>query len=443
MGNPNHPGESVQSLRPGQKPRIYFAAAAVPGVLGGVELWCARAATRLRELGYPVGILAAEYEPTTADRAATILRENYERYGAVGMLRDTPIVGLGLDGRPPAWASVGRVARFLGQQVMRVKADVIFPNEVRLAWDGCAAAASLGAPIRTACLIHTDSEYSYDLVLKHRWIVDEAAGVSTTICSELSRRTGCRVATRPIPYGVPIRPAVPLQPRPNSGPLRLGYVGRLFDQQKGVLLIPDVLADLRARGIATEMWVVGEGPDENRLRTRFESLGLADVVRWFGATRQENVLSILASIEVLLMPSFYEGISITLLEAMAQGAVPIVSPVSGMTDAIVDGQTGIILASRSATEMADAGAVLARDRARLQAMSRATRQRAVAEYAQDVHRDRLVTFIDGLLRRPAPPWPGNLFPSGDPVGRTHRWLPEPLGTLVRSIHARQPALRRV
>jgi glycosyltransferase involved in cell wall biosynthesis len=415
------------------KRRIYFAANAVPGVLGGVELWCARAALQLREAGYETGILAAEYDPADSRSAASILRSNYDRYGMGTALAEIPIAGLGLKGRPPAWVSVSKRAAFYGEQILALGPDVIFPNEVALAWDCCAGAAWSKRGPRVACFIHTDNDYTYELLYRHRWLLDEATGVSSVICEKIEATS--HVKTRRIPYGVPTLPAEPFERRPADGSLRLGFVGRLFEPHKGIMMLPEVVADLRKRGIESELWIVGEGPDEAMLRARAEETGTAEALRWFGAVGREEVLSILASIEILLMPSFYEGISIALLEAMAQGAVPVVTPVSGMKDAIENRESGIILENRSAAEMADACAWLASDRARLRAMSAAARQRAVAEYGEDVHRGRLTAFIEDLLTRPAPAWPRDLLPSGDPIGRTHRWVPEPFGTAVRRLSA--------
>jgi glycosyltransferase involved in cell wall biosynthesis len=406
---------------------VYFAAIATPGGLGGVELWCAKTAIALTARGYRTGILAAEYDSHHAARAAEMLRGNYERYGLADTLTQVPIVGLGLTGSPPDWVSAAESAAFLTDQV--VDASLVFPNEVGMAWDYCAAASTRGLGLRTACMVHTDAAYTYDLVLKHRWLVDVAAGVSTAICSQLSARLP--VATTWLPYGVSLRQAQPVMPRPEGGPLRLGFVGRLFDQQKGVFQLPEVLALLWSQQIEAELWIVGEGPDAAELRERFQAKGVAHLVRWFGAVSAGDVASIVASIEILVMPSAFEGISIAMLEAMAQGVVPVVTPVSGTADVIVDGENGIRVSTSSAQLLASACAALARDRDRLRTMSDAARRSVAAAYGENRHYERLIQFIEDLRSRPAPVWPRDLHPSGARLGRTHRWVPEPFGRAMR------------
>lgn len=409
---------------------VYFGAVAVPGALGGVELWCARMALQLREYGFDTGIVTADYDGGAAGEAAALLRNNYERYGLGDVGSKVPIVGLTAVGRPAAWASVSQVAGFFGNQIAALGADVLFPNELRLAWDCAAAASMLGAPLRTAAIVHTDTDAAYALVRKHRDLIAQAAGVSSAICAKLTRDVGVPAAL--IPYGVSTAPADPLETR-RTDVLRLAYVGRLFDAQKGILLLPEIVADLKRRGITVELWVVGEGPDEPRLRAGLDAYGVMERVRWFGAVAARQIPSVLASIDILVMPSAFEGISIAMLEAMAQGVVPVVTPVSGAADVIADGKNGIIVSQRSAARMADACADLAPDRDRLRTMSAAARQTTISAHSEDVHRERLVAFIDHLMQAPAPSWPAGRFPSGRAIGRTHRWVPEPLGTAARRL----------
>lgn len=412
-------------------PRVLLAAAAVPGVAGGIELWCARAAVALKARGFDTAILAAEYDPGTADRAAGILRANYGRYGVLDLLGDVPIAGLGVAGRPPSWASADRICRFFGSQLAALDADVVFPNEISLAWHCCAGAARSGLRVRPAVLVHTDRADVYETMERHRWLAADAAGVSSRIAQELERRF--RQPADVIPYGVCTTAAAPAVARRSSGPLRLGFIGRIRESHKGVFMLADVLAAVRTRGADAECWIVGEGPDEAALRQRFDAAGVGACVRWFGAVPASEVPAVAASIDVLLMPSLFEGISIAMLEAMAQSVVPVVAPVSGTDDAIEDGRNGVLLKSRSVEEMADACVRLALDGPRLRAMGDAARATIIARYSEDLHWDRLARFIERRLAAPAPQWPRDRYPTGAVIGRTHRLIPEPLGTFVRRI----------
>ncbi|HUP23855.1 MAG TPA: glycosyltransferase family 4 protein [Thermoanaerobaculia bacterium] len=413
------------------RPKILFAATVAEDTLGGVELWCGRTAARLRDRGYDTAILASTYGGEGDHIAAESLRALYTSYGID--TTELPIIGLSRRGRPPGRAAQARIAAFFADQLPDSDDLVILPNESETAWLCCAGAAWLRRPHRVASIVHTDATYAYDVLVANRWLVPTAAAVSTRIRDRIREVSGGTIEAELLPYGVPTRPAMPLEPRPTRGPLRLGFAGRLLDQHKGILVLPEIVAELRGRGVPSEMWVAGEGPDRGRLGARVEELGVGEEFRFFGALAHGDILRMLASIELLLMPSHREGISIVLLEAMAQGAVPVTTNVSGARDAIVSHEVGIVVEERSPSAFATACATLAKDRHRLARMSKAARSRAVEAYSEDTYADRLLSFLEEVLNHPRPSWPRARLPGGAKAGLSHRFLPEPLGGFVRRL----------
>ncbi|MEM7469401.1 MAG: glycosyltransferase [Pseudomonadota bacterium] len=118
-------------------------------------------------------------------------------------------------------------------------------------------------------------------------------------------------------------------------------------------------------------------------------------ITWFGPSR--DVIRVLNAADIAVLPSHEEGLSNFVLEAMAAGLPSVVTNVGGNGEAIVDQQTGFVVAPRSPHELAEKLALLVRDEALRQRLGQAAHDRArrhfsiencVAEYAQ---------LYDGLL----------------------------------------------
>ncbi|MBP2144591.1 glycosyltransferase involved in cell wall biosynthesis [Methanofollis sp. W23] len=119
-----------------------------------------------------------------------------------------------------------------------------------------------------------------------------------------------------------------------------GYVGR-FSEEKGtreyVRALIAVLAAHEGRAV-----VIGDGPLREEVETRVARAGMdarIDLPGWVENTRLHEHLN---EIQVLVVPSFKEGLPNIVLEAMACGCVVLATPVGGVPDLITDGVTGFI-----------------------------------------------------------------------------------------------------
>ena len=172
-----------------------------------------------------------------------------------------------------------------------------------------------------------------------------------------------------------------LPPKPQA-PLRLLYLGRL-GQGKGLMEILDAMAELRAAGEPVQLVMAGSGPEEPRLRLRVRELGLEERVSFAGAAFGEDKAKLLSVSDVLLLPSYSEGLPYALLEAMAAGVVPVATRVGGIPDVMEAGVHGMFVPVRDAHAIAAAVSDLSRDRAWLMRMSAACRVRVASAYSAE------------------------------------------------------------
>ena len=149
------------------------------------------------------------------------------------------------------------------------------------------------------------------------------------------------------------------RPRPGrevgavSDPPTLLYHGRV-DRRKGVLDLLDAVAILRQRGRAVRLAVSGIGPDVEAVQARLAELELADAVDVLGVAGYEEAPARYHLGDVFVSPTYQEGFSNTLLEAMASG-LPIVScEVVGVVDCLEDGRDALLVPPRAPDALADA-----------------------------------------------------------------------------------------
>lgn len=126
---------------------------------------------------------------------------------------------------------------------------------------------------------------------------------------------------------------------PPSGP-RVVFTGRLHPQKNLDLLI-DAWPEVLERAPGASLVLVGRGPEEDRLRERARGLGVGDAVHFPG--RVDDPAESLRAADLFALPSVAEGMSNSLLEAMATGLPCLVTRIGGNTDLVEDGRTGRLL----------------------------------------------------------------------------------------------------
>ncbi|MDQ6673617.1 MAG: glycosyltransferase family 4 protein [Chloroflexota bacterium] len=175
-----------------------------------------------------------------------------------------------------------------------------------------------------------------------------------------------------VPYGAEPRPAI----APPSGTTLLS-VARLVPR-KGVDTViramPHLAADVEYR-------VVGGGPEEGRLRTLAQSLGVADRVHFLGRLSDRALADEYRRCTLFVLPARrtregdLEGYGLVYFEAAAWGRPVVAGRSGGEVDAVVDGQTGVLVDGESTSQVAETLGALLSDPTRLQALGAAGRKR--------------------------------------------------------------------
>lgn len=135
------------------------------------------------------------------------------------------------------------------------------------------------------------------------------------------------------------RPESPLVWPENLTP-RLVTVSRLDAYVKGLDLVIDAVGVLKMSGQAVELLMVGDGSDAAYLRDYARFRGVEDRIVFTG--RKEDLEEVWRECELLLLPSRFEGLAVSMLEAMSFGRPVLRTPHGGCKEWIEDGVNGFV-----------------------------------------------------------------------------------------------------
>ncbi len=167
-----------------------------------------------------------------------------------------------------------------------------------------------------------------------------------------------------------------------AGSVVFGTVGRMHGVKDQVNLCQAFIrlcAESPQRGATLRLVLAGDGPLRATCREMLDAAGLRELA-WLAGNR-DDIPQLLRSLDVFVLPSQAEGISNTILEAMASGLPVIATAVGGNSELVDDGRTGALVPPRDPDALAAAMAVYADDRALREAQGVAACARVASEFS--------------------------------------------------------------
>ncbi|MGA4642855.1 glycosyltransferase family 4 protein [Limisphaera sp. 4302-co] len=246
-------------------------------------------------------------------------------------------------------------ALFICRRVLRsLKPDLLHCHSSKAGLIGRLAAKSLGIPS-----VFTAHGFAFTpgTPLARRWLalgfewIGGWVGDGIITVSEYDKRLALRHG---VAHGAPVWtvhngvPDVSVRACPAREPPVIVMVGR-FSRPKDQRLLVEALTALRE--LSWECWFVGEGPTEGACRTYVEQRRLEGKVRFLGTRR--DVPDVLAKCQIFVLASNWEGLPLSVLEAMRAGLPVVASDVGGTREAIADGETGFLVPRGDAVALRD------------------------------------------------------------------------------------------
>jgi glycosyltransferase involved in cell wall biosynthesis len=265
---------------------------------------------------------------------------------------------------------LGRVVGWLCRVPIRISSERI------MAWEGCGRR------------------------LLNRWTVPLAThvvAVSETVAAYAAREFWIppdRLST--IENGVDLARFRPVMREHDAGPPVIGCTARLHRKNDHPTLLR-AFAHLAACWPEARLLLVGRGPEESRLKTLADALGVSSQVHFLG--EQSDVVPSLAQMDLYVQASVAEGMPNSVLEAMAAGLPVVATAVGGTPDVVLDGQTGLLVGPGDPTALSNALLALLADRPLAKRFGRAGRARVETHFGEERMIRQMEALLDRLVER--------------------------------------------
>jgi len=155
------------------------------------------------------------------------------------------------------------------------------------------------------------------------------------------------------------------------------HVGR-FAPQKNHLLLVEAFALAVQECPRMRLWLVGDGSLRPAVEKTVVEMGLEGKVLFLGI--RDDVPKLLADSDLFVLSSDYEGVPLTVLEAMAAGKPVVATGVGGVPELVEDGVTGVLVPPRNPEALAKGILRLAKDADLRRRMGKAARERALERF---------------------------------------------------------------
>jgi glycosyltransferase involved in cell wall biosynthesis len=168
-----------------------------------------------------------------------------------------------------------------------------------------------------------------------------------------------------------------------------------FTPQKDHRGLLEAMDHVRRDVPRVQLLLIGAGPMELEIRSTVDRLALADHVRIIGA--RSDVLQLLPALDVFVLGSRFEGLAISLLEAMASGVACVATRVGGIPEALEDGVDGLLVPPGQPPALAAALVAMLTDPRRRAEMAAAGAQRVERDFSIDRAARRTAELYEQLL----------------------------------------------
>lgn len=337
--------------------------------MGGLEQFAVRMAHAQRKRGHDASLL------TLHDGQ---LRADAEKLGI-------PIVLLGGAGNGSGIARLTQKVSRVGRGVLtlrRLSADVVHAhNPVTLHY---ALLSKIGGNSKVVVTCHGRGKNEMKPPTPEQWRkTDAVIAVSQAVMNDTADAHYARLR-QVIRNGVE-----PTPPQRTKDAVRaelglgadqcVGLLAARIDHLKGHEVLLDALAILKKRGLALTMLFAGDGKERPAREARAQELGLTpDDVRFLGF--RNDIADLLGASDIFVLPSFSEGLPLSVLEGMAQGLPIVATTVGGIPEVVTQNQEGILVPPKDAQALADALAQVVQNSELRRTLGQAGKQRVTSEF---------------------------------------------------------------
>ena len=321
--------------------------------------------------------------------------------GINGVLRGERIFEL----KKPPGLRLG-IAAAISKIAKREKVDLIHTHNPSPHFYGGLAGIASGIPV-----IHTKHGRNYPDSARKVWLnrisslmtdrVVAVSGDSAKVCTAIEKVNAKKVQT--ILNGIDIEKFIPLpfgydflaEFGLSEGVSVIGIVARLSPEKDHATLL-HACKILKEKKEEFHLLIIGDGPLREHLETLSAELDLGREVVFTGM--RNDIAELLRGLDLFVLTSTTEGISLTLLEAMASGLPVVATRVGGNPEVVVDGETGFLVPAKDPQSLAKRMIDLLHNRALSIDMGKRGRRRVEEQFSIKATSQKYLTLYEEILR---------------------------------------------
>lgn len=295
----------------------------------------------------------------------------------------------------PGWSHLATMASLV-QLCRRHRPDVLVAHGFSEHLWGRYAGLWAGVPHLVHVEHNSKERYTRWRLAQSRWLAQRTAAIVG--CSEGVKASLLALGFPPhkvcaISNGIVLHPYAAAADRPYRDRTPDLVMTARFARQKDHATLLRAVALLRDRGLRPEVWLAGGGSAryQRRAQQLCDELGLNEQVHFLGSHR--DVPNLLMSQQIFVLSSHYEGMPLSLVEAMAAGCAVVGSAVPGVQEVIEDGVNGRLFAHQDPADLAQVIQALLEHPEQAEKMAAQARATAWEAYSQD----RMVSGYERLL----------------------------------------------
>ncbi len=290
-------------------------------VLGGVESWSYAMAQLWKKEGYEGVFLAGDFHKPT------VINNTYKNNEIqLFEIKDEKL----------------RLDRCIESIIKHLPCIVIGNFPLYIFCAACIVKSWYPDKIKVIAVQHNDEAIYYDTYAVLQEYIDYCLVISSQIEYKLLQRGVRKEIIYHLDWEIPCDEVLERHLK-NNEILQIGYAGRITISQKRADLFIVIAKELLKKGVKFKLNIAGTGDYFETLKSQVISEKLEDSFSLLGVIDRACIPDFWRHQDVMISCSEWEGHSITQAEAMAAGAVPVITDVSGAKDDVTDGKNGFIV----------------------------------------------------------------------------------------------------
>ena len=291
-------------------------------VLGGVEAWSYELAGKLKKKGWHGIYLATDAaNPDIKDETYPVYTLAYR-----GLEQERDKINLCVQ-----------------EIINHLPCTIICNFPQHIFWSACIVKSLYPQQIRIIAVQHNDDPMYYEAYSLWQDFIDRCMTISTCMKRKMLLSGMDPVKIGYLEWQIPCKKSLKRKWSIKGEQLQIGYAGRVTIMQKRVDLFLELAKKLKERAIDVRINIVGTGDYSKTLNRKIQEEKLCKLVVLLGYMERKNIRDFWSRQDIMVSCSEWEGHSISQSEAMAEGAVPVITDVSGARDDVADGGNGYVV----------------------------------------------------------------------------------------------------